>query len=72
MNIHVDIKIYISFYILSIRASIILLQLFLIRLQLFQKSKLRNMVKLQTFPKDSNFTPFSKILVRTLEMLFGL
>ena len=28
MNIHVDIKIYISFYILSIRASIILLQLF--------------------------------------------
>ena len=30
------------------------------------------MVKLQTFPKDSNFTPIFKILVRTLEMLFGL
>ena len=41
MNIYVDIhvQIYFFFYFLSIWARIILLQLFLIRLQLFQKSK---------------------------------
>ena len=56
MNIHFDVKIYISFYILSIRARIILL--------FFTPTP--------TFPKDSNFTAIFKILVRALEMLFGL
>ena len=36
-------------------------------LQLFHKSHLKSMIKLQTFLLECNFTPIFKILVRTLE-----